>query len=69
MSIKKLVPQSKDRVDWEIEVANTLCDLIDCDYGDATGIMDVHADLIDGLYAAGTKPEEAAAKVSKASEV
>lgn len=69
MSFKKIVPQSEDRVDWEIEVANALCDAIDCDYGDATGIMEVHSDLIDGLYAAGTKPEEAAAKVAKASEV
>lgn len=66
MAIKKLVPQSKDRVDWEIEVTNALCVRLDCDYGDASGIMDVHADLIDSLYAAGTKPADAAEKVAAA---
>lgn len=56
-------------MDWAIEVTNALCVRLDCDYGYASGVMDVYGDMLEGLYMDGAKPEEAAAKVDDASAV
>mgnify|MGYP000486379729 CR=1 FL=1 len=69
MSLKPRQPQTPARIDWELEVTEKLAERMDCDCGDASGVMDFHVDLIDRLFAEGVDPDAAAAQVDEASTV
>jgi hypothetical protein len=58
--MRNLIPQSPDRVHWEIDVAEALALRLECNYTDAAGIMDTVPDFLDALFAAGTAPADAA---------
>lgn len=53
-------PQSPARVQWETSVTERLCELLGCDYGDASGVLDAHASLVDELFSGGSRPDSAA---------
>lgn len=69
MSLKPLQPQTPARTAWELEVTEKLAERMDCAYGDASGVMDIHADLLDRLFAQNVDAEAAAAQVDEASTV
>ena len=63
MALSSITPQSPARVRWETAVAEALIARLECDYGDAAGILDTVPDVLEHLFLTGTEPSDAAATV------
>ncbi len=48
---------------WETAVADQISEKLDCDFGDASGILEANPSLIGESWQAGLSPEETANKI------
>lgn len=55
--------QQSNYSNWETEVADQISEKLDCDYGDASGVIEAHPFLMSQCWGLGLSAEETANKI------
>jgi hypothetical protein len=63
MALRPITPQTPARVRWETAVTEALAARLECDYGDASGILATVPDTLDRLFQTYAEPDQVAAVV------